>query len=176
MQLLKKIIRFSRYLGREYISAAAALLPNDFLSCKLRRWVFNALGAKIGQGAMIYRNVLILGKIEIGINSSISNNTSLNGVTAGIFIGNDVMIAPGCCIVAFDHGTRLSAGPMIRQPLIEAPVRIEDDVWIAANCTITRGVTIGAGAIVAANSVVTTDVAPRSIVGGIPARLLKVRE
>lgn len=175
MRLIKKIIRFLRYLGKEYVSAAVAVLPNDIISCKLRRWVFNALGARIGQGALIYRNVLILGKIEIGMNSSISNNTSLNGVMAGIFIGNDVMIAPGCCIVAFDHGTLLSAGPMIRQPLVEATVRIGDDVWIAANCTITKGVTIGAGAIVAANSVVTSDVVPRSVVGGIPARLLKMR-
>ena len=90
-------------------------------------------------------------------------------------IGSDVMIAPGCCIVAFDHGTRLSAGPMIRQALVEAPICIKSNVWVAANCTITSGVTIGAGAVVAANSVVVSDIPPDAIVGGVPARLLKMR-
>jgi acetyltransferase-like isoleucine patch superfamily enzyme len=64
---------------------------------------------------------------------------------------------------------------MIRQPLLEAPIVIEDDVWIGANCTITAGVTIRTGAIVAANSVVTRDVGVNEIVGGTPARLLKHR-
>lgn len=176
MQMINRIDRMLRHLSREYLSAAVALLPNDVLSCRLRRLVLNSLGAKIARGTLIYRNVLILGNVEISSGSSISNNTCLNGVSAGISIGSDVMIASGCCIVAFDHGTRLSEGPMIRQPLVEAPIRIEDDVWIAANCTITSGVTIGTGAIVAANSVVTADVPPRAIVGGAPARLLKMRE
>ncbi len=176
MQSIRKVERLLRHLGREYATATIALLPNDALSCRLRRWVLNRLGARIGARALIYRNVLVLGNVEIGVRTSISNNTCLNGVTAGIVIGPDVMIASGCCIVAFDHGSRLSAGPMIRQPLIEARVTIEGDVWIAANCTVTAGVTIGTGAIVAANSVVTADVPARAIVGGVPARVIKMRE
>lgn len=163
------------HLGREYLTAFAATLPNDAISCKFRRWVLNSMGARIAHGALVYRNVLVLGNVRVGARSSISNNSCLNGATAGISIGTDVMIAPGCCIVAFDHGIRLAAGPMIRQALVEAPVRIGDDVWIAANCTITAGVTIGAGAVVAANSVVTADVEPQAIVGGVPARFLKMR-
>lgn len=131
--------------------------------------------ANLAEGVLIYRNVLMLGNIEMGRNSSISNNSCLNGGTAGIKIGEDVMIATGCCLVAFDHGMDISKGPMIRQPLIEAPIVLEDDIWIAANVTITAGVTIGTGAIVAANSVVTTDVAPYSVVGGVPARVIKQR-
>lgn len=176
MKLIKRTARILRHLGLEWLTAGVALLPNDTLSCRLRRHVHNVLGARIEPGALIYRNVLILGKVQIGARSSVSNNTCINGAGAGISIGQDVMIAPGCCLVAFDHGTRLASGPMITQALVEAPVSIGSDVWIAANCTITSGVTIGTGAIVAANSVVTADVPARAIVGGVPARLIKMRE
>ena len=54
-------------------------------------------------------------------------------------------------------------------------VKIEDDCWIAANSIILAGVTIGKGSVVAAGSVVTTDVPPYSVVGGVPARLIKKR-
>lgn len=53
------------------------------------------------------------------------------------------------------------------------PIRIEDKVWFGANVTICPGVTIGEGAIVAAGAVVTKDVAPRTIVGGVPAKFIK---
>ena len=53
------------------------------------------------------------------------------------------------------------------------PVRIGDKVWVGANATILPGVTIGDGAIVAAGAVVTKDVAPRTVVGGVPAKVIK---
>lgn len=57
--------------------------------------------------------------------------------------------------------------------LITAPVNIEDHVWIGANVTITKGVNIGEGAVVAAGAVVTHDVPAHTIVGGLPARVIK---
>lgn len=175
MKIIAKIGNALRYFGREYLTGFASLLPNDYLSCRLRRLILNLLGANLGPSVYIYRNVLVLGKVCIGANSSISNNTTLSGAQAGITIGTQVMIAPGCCIVAFNHGTALSAGPMIQQALVEAPVVIGNDVWVGANCTITAGVTIGDGAVVAANSVVINDVPAEAIVGGVPARLLRMR-
>jgi acetyltransferase-like isoleucine patch superfamily enzyme len=53
---------------------------------------------------------------------------------------------------------------------------IEDDVWVAGRATITAGVRIGTGSVIAAGSVVTGDVPPWSVVGGIPARIIKSRK
>jgi len=173
--MLVRVIRRLRYICSEYLRAFVAILPNDSFSCKVRRWIYNIFGSSIDSNVYIYRNVLVLGKVIVGSGSSISNNCSLNGCEVGIFIGNDVMVAPGCCIVAFDHGMVIGNGPMIRQSLVQRPIYVESDVWIAANCTITSGVRIGAGAIIAANSVVTSDVPPGAIFGGVPARLIKMR-
>ena len=172
---MKKFSMVFSHLGREWLMAFLFSLPNDIVSCLLRRAVLMRMGFDIAPGAVIYRHVLLLGRIKMGAGSSISNNCCLNGASAGIRIGCDVMIAPNCCIVAFDHGTALNGLPMIRQPLVEAPIVIEDDVWIGANCTVTAGVTIRRGAVVAANSVVTRDVGPNEIVGGTPARFIKHR-
>ena len=60
-------------------------------------------------------------------------------------------------------------------PEHDAPVIIEDDVWCGANVTILKGVTIGRGSVVAAGSVVTKSCAPYSIIGGVPAKLIKMR-
>lgn len=162
-------------VARDWLTAFGSLLPNDRLGCAIRRRIYRAFGMGVGDSTVIYRHVLLLGRIDVGEGSSISNNCCINGGTAGVRIGRHVMIAPNCCLVAFDHGTALNGAPMIEQPLVEAPIVIEDDVWIGANCTITAGVTIRTGAVVAANSVVTHDVGPHQIVGGTPARFIKHR-
>lgn len=60
-------------------------------------------------------------------------------------------------------------------PVQDAPVVIEDDVWCGANVTILKGVTIGRGSVVAAGAVVTKSFPPYSIIGGVPAKLIKMR-
>lgn len=172
---MNRLIRRLRHLGHEWLKALVASLPNDVVSCRIRQRVYSFLGFDIRPGALIYRHVLLLGKVHLGEGSSVSNNSCLSGAGAGVHIGQHVMIAPNCCLVAFNHGTEPNGVPMVQQPLVEAPIVIEDDVWIGANSTITAGVTIRRGAIVAANSVVIRDVGPLEVVGGVPARLLKMR-
>lgn len=87
----------------------------------------------------------------------------------GIVIGDDVLVGHNCVIATLNH----NQDPDQRGNLLPQPVRIGNKVWIGANVTILPGVTIGEGAILAAGAVVTKDVAPRTIVGGVPAKLLK---
>lgn len=87
----------------------------------------------------------------------------------GITVGDDVLIGHNCVIATLNH----VMDPDHRADMIPAPVKICDKVWIGANVTILQGVTIGEGAIIAAGAVVNNDVPPRTIVGGVPARILK---
>ena len=87
----------------------------------------------------------------------------------GITIGDDVLIGHNGVIATLNH----AMDPDRRADMIPAPVKIGDKVWIGANVTILQGVTIGEGAVIAAGAVVTKDVAPRTIVGGIPAKVIK---
>lgn len=87
----------------------------------------------------------------------------------GITIGDDVLVGHNCVIATLNHAME----PERRADMVPAPVRIGDRVWIGANVTILQGVTIGEGAVIAAGAVVNKDVPPRTVVGGIPAKILK---
>ncbi len=92
---------------------------------------------------------------------------------SGVYIGKNVMIAPHCMIAAGNHDFKQIDTPMrFAGSISKGPIRIEDNVWIGANSTICDGVTIGRDAVVAANSVIRTDVEPYSIVSGVPARVI----
>ena len=85
----------------------------------------------------------------------------------GIFIADDVQIAPGVTLLTANHDIHHM------NILKTAPIHIETGAWIGANATLLPGVTIGAHAIVGAGAVVTKDVAPQTVVGGNPAKLIK---
>lgn len=104
---------------------------------------------------------------------SIDDNSVVNGahlsVSKEIRIGKNVNIGPYSVLIDDDFHKI----PGLPNQVQKAPIIIEDDVWIATRCTVMKGVTIGKGAVVAAGSVVTKDVEPYTIVGGIPAQVIK---
>lgn len=82
-------------------------------------------------------------------------------------IGDDTLIAE--MVTIRDHGPK----PYRRQGFVSAPIRIGQNVWIGNKVTITKGINIGDNSVVAANAVVTKDVEPNVVVGGVPARIIK---
>ncbi|WP_166338131.1 DapH/DapD/GlmU-related protein [Xiamenia xianingshaonis] len=88
----------------------------------------------------------------------------------GIYIGDDVLIGHNVVLATLNH----DLAPARRQSLIPAPIRIGNRAWIGSNATVLPGVTIGEGAVVAAGAVVTKDVPANCIVGGVPARMIRM--
>ena len=91
-------------------------------------------------------------------------------VVGGVEIGDDVMIGPNVQLISGGH----SLDPATRRSVSTcAPVRIGRGAWVGAGATILPGVTVGEDAVVAAGAVVTRDVAPRTLVGGVPAGVIR---
>ena len=100
---------------------------------------------------------------------------------AQVVVGNHIMFGPGVTIITGDHRIDVIGKYMIdvtdedKRPEDDQEGIIEDDCWIGANATILKGVTVGRGSVVAAGAVMTKSCPPYSIVGGVPARVIKAR-
>jgi acetyltransferase-like isoleucine patch superfamily enzyme len=110
--------------------------------------------------------------IRIGRDSLIGELNVLRG-QGGITIGDRVYTAPQVQMLAVNHVFSDRTRPMVEQGITAEGIVVEDDVWIGAGAIVTDGVRIGRGAVVAAGSVVTQDVPPYTVVGGVPAKALK---
>jgi acetyltransferase-like isoleucine patch superfamily enzyme len=110
--------------------------------------------------------------IHIGRNSLIGELNVLRG-QGGIAIGDRVYTAPLVQILAVNHVYADPNRPFVEQGITAQGIVVEDDVWIGAGAIITDGVRVGRGAVVAAGAVVTKDVPAHTVVGGVPARILK---
>ena len=149
----------------------------EILPHPLRYWIFKTFLCKLGSGSMIdYQTYFRYPwKVSVGKNVSINRGCEFYGsMMAGnsmITIGDHCAFGPRVRVLSATHSHR-----SLDLPDEAASVTIGDFVWIGAGAVILPGVTIGNGAVVAAASVVTRDVAPFSIVAGNPARYLKARE
>ncbi len=131
---------------------------------------------KIGKRVDIMSGVVIMSpqKVEIGHDVLLNADSKIGGQT-GVKIGNYVQLAYNVNITSVNHSYQNPKLPIKKQRSFGGPVIIEDDVWIGANSMILPNIKIGRGAIVGANAVVTKNVKPYSIVGGVPARFIKFR-
>ena len=111
---------------------------------------------------------------DCGKNIHVGKNVFLNmgckfQDQGGIFIGDGALIGHNVVLATLNH----VMSPKDRSSMVPAPIRIGKNVWIGANATVLPGVTIGDGAIVAAGAVVTKDVPENTVVGGVPAKVIR---
>ncbi len=111
-------------------------------------------------------------KIDMGNNVLIGSFSTIVAKQR-ITIGNDVMLADYVVIRDHNHRYDIPGVPFNKQGSVNKLITIGNNIWIGTKATIVAGVTIGDNCIIGANAVVTKDVPPNSIVGGIPAKVIK---
>lgn len=146
--------------------------PYALITPLLRRMMVSFFVNKCGKKIRVKRNADISMFIEIGDFSELGTNCIIQSNT---FIGNNVIMGPDVKIYTRNHRFESLEIPIQNQGHTEEKVVIGNDVWIGANSIILSGVIIGDHSIIAAGSVVTKDVSECSIVGGIPAKVIKYR-
>lgn len=114
--------------------------------------------------------------ISIGDNTFINHHCCVWAAPNGsITIGKDVLFGPNVSVIASNHG--IARGLPIRlQPGGDASITIGNDVWLGANVVVTAGIVIGDGCVVGAGAVVTRDLPPYTVCGGVPAVVLRHRD
>jgi acetyltransferase-like isoleucine patch superfamily enzyme len=114
-------------------------------------------------------------KIKIGRDSLVGEYSVIRG-QGGVEIGDRVYTSPFTQIIAVNHVFDDPEAPFIDQGITAEGIVIEDDVWLGSGAIITDGVRIGKGAVVAAGAVVTQDISANTVVGGIPARVIRATD
>jgi maltose O-acetyltransferase len=141
----------------------------------MRGWLAQRIFLRCGRNVRIKRGAYFgNGKnLAIGDNSQIGEDARIASDTV---IGNNVMMGIEVLILSTVHASSRTDIPLIEQGYEpNRPVVIEDGAWIGGRVILLPGVRIGSGAIVGAGAVVTRDVAPMTVVGGVPARRLRAR-
>ncbi|AOX16804.1 acyltransferase [Kozakia baliensis] len=192
--MIPKLFRFAYYFSRHdncpwEFNKNASNFRKTFQK-KYQNLLRGIEGIKIAQGGYIaFGSKLYPGDIDIGEANNVSSGAILRGkvhtganvrfgvnchIAGPVTVGSDTMIGNSVSVFGFNHGTDTGSN-MSEQPLVSKGIHIGDDCWIGANATILDGVVIGDHSIVAAGAVVTKSIPPWSIVGGVPARVLRDR-
>lgn len=164
------LLRFADRWGRKWARFENSTEGRDALR-RFRIAYWQARLGAFGDGSHIYPHVVVHapGKVRIGRRVNIAEFVHIWG-GGGVEIGDDVIIASHTVITSQTHDP---AAKVFRDSHVMAPVRIGANCWIGAGAIVMPGVTIGPGSIVGAQAVVTRDVAPGSIVAGVPAKALE---
>lgn len=165
-------LRKLRHRHRLVLDGLAFIGPRVVLQIKrdarieLGRWSWLGHGTKI----RCHEGVVSIGaKTVLGQECTISAYQHVS-------IGRECVIADRVMLIDFDHGVVDVERPIRLQGIYMRDVRVGNNVWIGYGACILRGVTIGDNAVIGSNSVVTRDVPANAVVGGVPARVIRMRD
>lgn len=170
--------RISRKLGAMLYYSIAKHLPPSSSGIQIGQKALRAFCGKLmlrscGKKVNIEQNAVFSARVSLGNFSGIGINAKIYGTCT---IGDYVMMGTDVTIITRNHRHDRTDIPMMQQGFEEErPVTVGNDVWIGDRVVILPGVHIGDGSIIAAGAVVTHDVPAYTIVGGVPAKVIKSR-
>jgi acetyltransferase-like isoleucine patch superfamily enzyme len=174
----RSLVRLSPYVAKLRYRVLSPLFENAGTKGSIGRGfrMPGELSVVLGDRVAIRDSVFLAGngRLVIGSNTVINERCIITSMER-VEIGRNVMLAPGVYILDVDHSFDRRDIPIPKQGYEVDPVVIDDDVWIGAGVVVTRGTTIGKGAIIGANSVVTKDIPSYAIAAGAPARVIGER-
>jgi acetyltransferase-like isoleucine patch superfamily enzyme len=165
-------MRVLQYLWFHFISVATSWLPDLRPVLRFRGFLLRPSFKSCAGNLQVARNVTVnfTSRVEIGSDVFLGTGCWLHA-GGGIVLEDEVQLGPYAVLVTGDH-TQIE-GSYRFGPRRLAPIHICRGSWVAAHATVTKGVIIGSGALIAANSVVTHNIPPMTIAGGVPARVLQ---
>jgi maltose O-acetyltransferase len=164
-------MRVLQHLWFHFSMVATGWLPDLRPILRIRGWLARPAFKSCGRNFQIARNVTInfCSRLEIGDDVYIAAGCWLHA-GGGITMEDQVQVGPYVTLVSGDHVRE--DGSYRFGPSRQGPIRLGRGCWLAAHATVTKNVTIGPGALLAANSVATADIPPMALAGGVPARVI----
>lgn len=174
--MMNKVIRNLRYdLPLHFILLLTNWLPNNTVFYALRGFLASFFFKKCGRNLRLSRHTMFYNPSQISLGNDVYiSYYSLLIAGEQIILEDEVLLGPFNVLVSGKHVMK-NGSYRWGKPVYE-PIKIGAGSWLGSHVTVVGGVTIGCGALVGANSVVTSDVADDAVVGGVPARLLNKKE
>jgi acetyltransferase-like isoleucine patch superfamily enzyme len=152
--------------GLAFIGPGCVLEVGRHATLELGRWSWLGHGCKIRSHE---------GTVSIGAKTVLGQECTISSYQH-VSIGRECVIADRVMLIDFDHGMVDVERPIRLQGIYKRDVRVGHNVWIGYGACILRGVTIGDNAVIGTNAVVTQDVPANAVVGGVPAKVIRMRE
>jgi acetyltransferase-like isoleucine patch superfamily enzyme len=190
---LLRFMRAHRMLTPKYARLLLALFRRRFLTRYGRRLKLDGLAfvcprvvleigpngtIELGRWSWLGHDTKIRcheGVVSIGAKTVMGQECTISAYQH-VSIGRECVIADRVMLIDFDHGVVEVERPIREQGIYKRDVRVGNNVWIGYGACILRGVTVGDNAVIGTNAVVTKDVPANAVVGGVPARVLRMRE
>ncbi|MEO6981442.1 MAG: acyltransferase [Mucilaginibacter sp.] len=173
---MKRAIKNFAVCSFELLAALIFALPRHNLFNVFKANFLRLLGSKIGRRITFYPGIKISPGNHLKLGDQVDLAWGVLITTAGgVEIGDRTLVGYNTMIFSANHVVPPGIEKIFYAGHAKKKVSIANDVWIGAGCIILPGVTVGEGAIIGAGSVVTKDVKPYTLVGGVPARLIKNR-
>jgi len=181
MLTLKYALLIARLLRRRFLSTYGRRLKLDglaFIGPKVVLQIGRGGRIELGRWSWLGHGTKVRcheGVVSIGAKTVLGQECTISAYQH-VSIGRECVIADRVMLIDFDHGTVEVERPIRLQGIYKRDVRVGHNVWIGYGACILRGVTVGDNAVIGTNSVVTKDVPANAVVGGVPARVIRMRD